>query len=210
MRWGNWSTWSSMPSSRLKTSECANQSLEIPEEYPFVAAVSASKKHDFTKESRENVVLLSGLGVVGDAHCGARVQHLYDMARHPTRPNLRQVHLLEHELLDELQRLAFDAKAGALGENITTRNLPLLELKAGSLLQVGTDAILRVTGLRTPCVKIGRLGKGQQAAVTMRGDKFAFMKGAVMAVVIAGGKVSPGNAIRVQQPAGTAKFLQPV
>src|ERR1700735_4642664 len=88
MRWGNWSTWSSMPSSRLKTSECANQSLEIPEEYPFVAAVSASKKHDFTKESRENVVLLSGLGVVGDAHCGARVQHLYDIARPPTRPNL--------------------------------------------------------------------------------------------------------------------------
>jgi hypothetical protein len=36
------------------------------------------------------------------------------------------------------------------------------------------------------------------------------MKGAVMAVVIAGGKVSPGNAICVQQPAGTAKFLQPI
>jgi MOSC domain-containing protein YiiM len=182
----------------------------IPKKFPFVAAVSASKKHDFTKESREDVVLLSGLGVVEDAHCGACVQHLYDIARHPTRPNLRQVHLLEHELLDELQRLGFDLKPGALGENITTRNLPLLELKAGSLLQVGTDAILRVTGLRTPCVKIGRLGKSLQAAVTMRGDKFAFMKGAVMAVVIAGGKVSPGNAIRVQQPAGTAKFLQPV
>jgi hypothetical protein len=74
----------------------------IPKKFSFVAAVSASKKHDFTKESREDVVLLSGLGVVGNAHCGARVQHLYDMARHPTRPNLRQVHLLEHELLDEL------------------------------------------------------------------------------------------------------------
>jgi MOSC domain-containing protein YiiM len=86
----------------------------------------------------------------------------------------------------------------------------LVELKAGSLLQIGRKEILRVTGLRTPCVKIGRLGKGLQAAVTMRGDKFAFMKGAVMAVVIAGGNVSPGNAIRVQQPAGTAKFLQPV
>jgi MOSC domain-containing protein YiiM len=100
--------------------------------------------------------------------------------------------------------------AGALGENITTRNLPLLELKAGSLLQIGRKAIQPVTGLRTPCFKIGRLGKSLQAAVTMRGDKFAFMKGAVMAVVIAGGKVSPGNAIRVQQPAATAKFLQPV
>ena len=96
-------------------------------------------------------MLLSGLGVVGDAHCGARVQHVYDMTRHPTRSNLRQVHLLEHELLDELQRLGFDVKPGALGENITTRNLPLLELKAGSLLQIGRKAILRVTGLRKPC-----------------------------------------------------------
>jgi MOSC domain-containing protein YiiM len=188
---------------------CQPKPIE-PKEYPFVAAVSASKKHGFTKESREDVMLLSGLGVVGDAHCGARVQHLYDMARHPSRPNLRQVHLLEHELLDELQGLGFEVKHGALGENITTRNLRLLELKAGSLLRIGRNAILRVTGLRSPCVKIGRLGKGLQAAVTIRGDKFAFMKGAVMAVVIAGGKISPGNAIRVQQPAGTAKFLQPV
>jgi MOSC domain-containing protein YiiM len=46
-----------------------------------------------------------------------------------------------------------------------------------------------------------------QAAVTMRGDN---MKGAVMAVVIAGGEVSPGTPIRVQQPAVTAKVLQPV
>jgi len=74
-----------------------------PEESYFVAAVSASTKHDFIKEGREDIVLLSGLGVVGDAHCGARVQHLYDIARHPARPNLRQVHLLEHEFLDELQ-----------------------------------------------------------------------------------------------------------
>ena len=66
---------------------------------------------------------------------------------------------------------------------------PVAQLKAGSLLQMGTNAILRVTGLRKPCVKIGRLGKGLQAAVTMRGERFAFMKGAVMAVVIAGGKV---------------------
>jgi MOSC domain-containing protein YiiM len=67
-----------------------------------------------------------------------------------------------------------------------------------------------VTGLRKPCLKIDRLGKGLQAAVTRRGDKFAFMKGAVIAVVVAGGKVSSGNAIRVRQPAGIGKVLEPV
>ena len=57
--------------------------------------------------------------------------------------------------------------------------------------------ILRVTGLRGPCVKIRRLGNGLQEAVTMRSENFAFMKGAVMAVVVAGGKVSPGECYSV-------------
>ena len=179
-------------------------------ELPFVVAVSAAETHKFTKENRESITLLPGLGVAGDAHCGAHVRHLYDRARNPMRPNLRQVHLLEHEILYELQSLGFHVKPGALGENITTQNLALLELKAGSLLRVGENVILRVTGLRGPCVKIRRLGNGLQEAVTMRSENFAFMKGAVMAVVVAGGKVSPGIAIRVQQPAGTAKTLQPV
>ena len=108
-------------------------------ELPFVVAVSAAETHKFTKENRESIILLPGLGVAGDAHCGAHVRHLYDRARNPMRPNLRQVHLLEHEILYELQSLGFHVKPGALGENITTQNLALLELKAGSLLRVGEN-----------------------------------------------------------------------
>ena len=35
-------------------------------------------------------VLVEGLGVDGDAHAGATVQHLWDMQKDPTKPNLRQ------------------------------------------------------------------------------------------------------------------------
>ena len=35
-------------------------------------------------------VLVEGLGVDGDAHAGITVQHLWDMQKDPTKPNLRQ------------------------------------------------------------------------------------------------------------------------
>ena len=36
-------------------------------------------------------VLVEGLGVEGDAHNGVTVQHLWDIQRDATKPNLRQV-----------------------------------------------------------------------------------------------------------------------
>ncbi len=36
-------------------------------------------------------MLVEGLGVEGDAHNGVTVQHLWDIQRDPTKPNLRQV-----------------------------------------------------------------------------------------------------------------------
>jgi hypothetical protein len=84
-------------------------------EAPIVAAVAAGKKHRFSKEIQSTITLLAGLGVEGDAHCGACVQHLYDQAKDPTRPNLRQVHLVEQELLEQLGTLGFALKPGQLG-----------------------------------------------------------------------------------------------
>ncbi len=199
-----------MPCCRPKTTECANQSPRDVGRIPFVAAPSASKKHNFKKESREDVVLLPGLGILGDAHCGAHVQHLYDTARHPARPNLRQVHLLEHEFLDELRRLGFDVRPRGTGRKRHHAKSPVARTQGGITLadrnkrDSARDRAAQTVRQNRP------LGKGLQAAVTIRGERFAFMKVAVMAAVVAGGKVSLGNAIRVQQPAGTAKFLQPV
>lgn len=86
-------------------------------EATLVAAVAAGKKHRFSKEIQNTITLLAGLGVEGDAHCGTYVQHLYDRAQDPTRPNLRQVHLVEQELLEHLARLGFALNPGQLGEN---------------------------------------------------------------------------------------------
>ncbi|WP_446924613.1 MOSC domain-containing protein, partial [Klebsiella pneumoniae] len=74
----------------------------------------------------------------------------------PTQPNLRQVHLIHAELLDELRGKGFAVEAGTLGENVLTAGVDLLALPTGAQLCLGTDAVLEVTGLRNPCAQLDR------------------------------------------------------
>lgn len=69
----------------------------------FVTSVSRSGTHGFSKPNRDAIRLLAGLGVEGDAHLGVTVKHRSRVAVDPTKPNLRQVHLIHAELHDELR-----------------------------------------------------------------------------------------------------------
>ena len=91
-----------------------------------VAAVSRSAKHTLVKSNQDSIRLLPGLGVDGDAHQGATVKHRSRVARDPTQPNLRQVHLIHAELHEELRAAGFIVSAGQMGENITTQGVDLL------------------------------------------------------------------------------------
>ncbi|MGN6302986.1 MAG: MOSC domain-containing protein, partial [Angustibacter sp.] len=125
-----------------------------------VIAVCRNGSHTFSKDLVEAVTLLPGLGVEGDAHAGTTVQHLSRMRRDPSAPNLRQVHLVHAELLAELAAEGFAVGPGAMGENVTTSGVDLLGLPTGTRLHLGPDAVVRVTGLRNPCVQLDGLGAG--------------------------------------------------
>ena len=88
-----------------------------------VEAVSRSPTHTLTKPNEDSVRLLTGLGVDGDAHSGAKVKQRSRVRRDPSEPNLRQVHLIHAELHDELRAAGFEVDAGRMGENVTTRGL---------------------------------------------------------------------------------------
>src|SRR5262245_1135407 len=103
-----------------------------------------------------SIRLTAGLGVEGDAHAGATVKHRSRVERDPTKPNLRQVHLMHAELFDELHDAGFRVAPGDLGENITTRGIDLLALPTGARLHLGASAVVEVTGLRNPCYQIDR------------------------------------------------------
>jgi MOSC domain-containing protein YiiM len=167
-----------------------------------VEAVSRSRSHSFSKRPELWIRLVAGHGVEGDAHYGTTVKHRSRVSRDPNQPNLRQVHLMHAELFDELRAEGFNVGAGELGENITTRDIPLLTLPRGTRLRIGKDAVIELTGLRNPCVQIDRFQNGLLSAVATRGDRGEIVrKTGVMAIVITGGDVRQGDAIEVELPA---------
>ena len=134
----------------------------------MVTAVSRSAKHTLVKANADSIRLLAGLGVEGDAHLGATVKHRSRVARDPTQPNLRQVHLIHAELHDELRQAGFTVSAGQMGENVTTRGVDLLGLPTGARLHLGETAVVEVTGLRNPCAQLDRIQPGLMAATLER------------------------------------------
>jgi len=113
--------------------------------------------------------------------------------------------------MEQLGTLGFALTPGQLGENITTLHINLPWLDAGTILQLGTTALVRITGLREPCVKIARFQKGLQKAVTAKRDGRTFVRGAVMGVVVASGEVCAGDPIQVRPSAGApSRTLYPV
>lgn len=178
---------------------------------PRVRAVHASTLHSFSKFSESAIRLLVGLGVEGDAHAGRTVQHRSRVARNPSAPNLRQVHLIHAELFDDLMAAGFAVWPGELGENITTEGLDLLSLPQHARLHLGAGAVVEVTGLRNPCSQLDKFQRGLMAATLGRDAEGQLVrKAGVMGVVIAAGEVRPGDPIRVERPTGPQLDLEPV
>ena len=176
-----------------------------------VTAVSCSPTHTFTKPNQESIRLLTGLGIEGDAHRGSTVKHRSRVVRDPSQPNLRQVHLIHAELHDELQMAGFAVSAGQMGENVTTRGVDLLRLPTGTRLHLGGTAVVEVTGLRNPCAQLDHFQAGLMAAVLERDEHgILIRKAGVMAIILAGGEVRPGDLIIVELPTEPHRSLEPV
>lgn len=168
-----------------------------------VAAVSSNGTYSFTKPNRESITLLAGLGVEGDVHAGETVKHRFRMEKDASQPNLRQVHLIHEELFAEVREAGFDVAAGELGENVTTRGIDLLGLPVGARLHLGAQAVVEVTGLRNPCAQIDNFRKGLMKQVVGRDESGVVrFKSGIMSVVLEGGVVRPGDAIKVELPDG--------
>jgi len=176
-----------------------------------VVAVSASPTHTFSKPNAGSISLIAGVGVEGDAHAGPTVRHRSRAARNPAEPNLRQVHLIHAELHAELGEAGFTMTPGAMGENITTSGVRLLDLPVGTRLALGESAVVELTGLRDPCSQLDGLQPGLMQAVLDRDTAGNLVrKAGVMAIVVEGGDVRPGDPVRVQLPAGEPRALRPV
>jgi len=176
-----------------------------------IIAVSRSLGHTFSKPNEGSIRLLPGLGVEGDAHMGVTVKHRSRVAKDPTAPNLRQVHLIHAELHDELEAAGFRLSPGVMGENVTTRGVDLLGLPTGARLHLGAEAVVEITGLRNPCRQLNDFQPGLMAATLDRdADGNLIRKAGIMGVVLAGGEIKPGDKIEVELPPEPYRELEPV
>lgn len=100
-----------------------------------VVAVSVSEKKGTRKRPADQIELVVGSGVAGDAHAGS--WH-------------RQVSLLPDEAVDTMRSTFPDLGAGDFAENVLVRGLDLKLLPVGTVLEVGT-AELAVTQIGKTC-----------------------------------------------------------
>tara|TARA_B100002003_G_scaffold214525_1_gene212822 strand:+ start:45 stop:584 length:540 start_codon:yes stop_codon:yes gene_type:complete len=171
-----------------------------------VIAVCLDDQHNFSKNVRDSINLVEGVGVEGDAHSGKLVQHRVLQSRDPSQPNLRQVHLLDIELLDELQSLGHNLNPGDMGENITTKGINLVELPLGTLLHLGETVTLEVTGLRNPCPLIEEYKTDLYKM--FRDDKRNLIrKAGIMSVVLKAGSIISNDVVTVELPSEPHKEL---
>ena len=178
---------------------------------PRVETVHLSSAHTMGKASVDAIRLVEGIGVEGDAHAGTTVQHLSRIARDPSQPNLRQVHLIPAEVHDELETVGLAVAPGEMGENVTTRGVDLFALPVGTRLRLGPVAEVELTGLRNPCRQLEGVREGLQSAVLLRSPTGDLVRRAgVMAIVVTAGPVAPGDSIDVVLPVGPHEPLVPV
>jgi MOSC domain-containing protein YiiM len=176
-----------------------------------VVSVNRAPSHDFSKSPVDEIVLVAGEGIVGDAHRGKTVKHRSRVKQNPDQPNLRQIHLIHLELIEALRRSGFRVDPGTMGENITTSGIDVLALPTGTILSIGNDVKVEVTGLRNPCAQLDNYQSGLTAAVLDRNEKGELIrKAGIMGIVVCGGTVRAGDAIQVQYPQGPHRPLLPV
>lgn len=176
-----------------------------------VVSVNSKETAGVFKVPRDEVTLVAGHGVEGDYHAGAFVRHRSRAAKTPDLPNRRQVHLMHAELFDELATYGINVTPGQMGENITTRGLPILDLAPGTRLHFGASAVVEITGLRNPCNQLDKVDPKLLAKVAMKaGDGSIVRKAGIMGIVIEGGAVRAGDAIRVEVPVGATGVMEPI
>jgi hypothetical protein len=177
-----------------------------------ILSVSARHGHHFSKAPQLSIRLLAGLGVEGDGHMGERVKHRSRARFDPTLPNLRQVHLIDSGFVAHCAALGFALSPGDIGENILVEGIDLIALPADTRLILGDGgAVVRITGLRNPCIQMDRFMPGLMAASLMRDAQGALVRlSGVMSVVERGGEVVPGDAVKVMLPEGVGLPLSPV
>ncbi len=161
-----------------------------------VVAVCRKAEPGLPKHVVTSIHLLEGLGIEGDYHAGLQVRHRYLARKDPTRPNVRQVLLVDATVYPELAAQDIHVSHGMLGENIVVDGLAVMKLPAGTRLHLGS-AIIEITEIRKPCTQLEEMDTRLLKAVSKRAGNKRMYQAGIMARVLQEGWVRPGDSAHI-------------
>ena len=119
-------------------------------------------------------------GLDGDSH---------DHSKH-VNPN-RAISLIDKEILDQLVTEGYDLCPGAVGENITVKDLHLQSLEPGDRLAFSGGGVIELVEARKPCFVLDPLGEKLKKDIVGRCG--------FLARVLTEGTIQPGAKIVLKQ-----------
>jgi MOSC domain-containing protein YiiM len=141
-----------------------------------VVAVSTSGRKGEKKTPVPSVTLLEEHGVRDDAHAG---------------PGHRQVSLLASESVEKMRGRGLTVGPGDFAENVLVEGFDLLGVRVGDRIRVG-EAVLEISQIGKEC--------HNRCAIFLQAGDCVMPREGVFARVIRGGKVEPGDAVRMERP----------
>ncbi len=159
-----------------------------------VVAVCKKAQPGIPKIEVDAVQLIENHGVEGDYHAGEFVRHRYLARKDPSRPNLRQVLLIDTTILAELARMDIHLKPGWMGENIILDGIDLMKLPLGTRLEI-REAKLEITEIRHPCSQLDGMHAGVLKAVETTGHGPEGLNAGMLARISRGGLVQRGDRV---------------
>ena len=161
-----------------------------------IAAICVNADPGLPKYEVGQCKLIENFGVEGDYHAGEYVRHRYLAKKDPTRPNIRQVLLADNRIYENIACHGIQPKNGMLGENLVVEGIDLMGLPLGGKLAIGS-ALLEITEVREPCYQLNEMHPKLQKVVMPDEQDEKTWRAGMMAVVLQGGIVKLGDAVRI-------------
>jgi MOSC domain-containing protein YiiM len=162
-----------------------------------VVGVCRKAEPGIPKLEVNEIRLLEDLGVEGDYHAGKFVRHRYLAKKDPTRPNVRQVLIIDTTILGYLKEQGFTLQPGWMGENIILDGISIMMLPIGTQLLIG-EAIVELAEVRNPCHQLDEMQPGVLKAVESSGPGPDPRNAGMLARVLRGGKVQLADSVSIK------------
>ena len=165
--------------------------------YGSVLAVCQKSEPGLPKYEVDAIQLVEEMGVLGDYHAGKLVRHRFLAEKDPTQPNIRQVLLVDTSIYADVSTRGITLKPGMLGENVLVDGIKVMSLAIGARLEL-SEALLELTEVRNPCYQLNEMHPHLLEAVTTGVDGQACRNAGMLARILSGGWVRPGDPVIVR------------